>query len=62
MSSLLTFVIHFLALHPDVCLRLREEILDTFGLAGTPTHEHLKNLKIHYRTFKFNHYLQLPLR
>ena len=60
MSSLLTFVIHFLALHPDVCLRLREEILDTFGPAGTPTHGRLKEM--HYRTFKFNYYIQLPLR
>jgi hypothetical protein len=48
-SSLLTFVIYFLALHPDVCHRLREEVLDTFGPAGSPTYEHLK--KMPYRAF-----------
>jgi len=48
-SSLLTFVIYFLALHPDVCHRLREEVLDTFGPAGAPTFQDLK--KMQYRTF-----------
>ncbi|KAI9454183.1 cytochrome P450 monooxygenase CYP63 [Russula earlei] len=44
-SSLLTFVIYFLALHPDVCSRLREEVLDTFGEMGSPTFEHLKKME-----------------
>jgi hypothetical protein len=42
-------VIYFLGLHPDVCHRLREEVLDTFGPAGAPTYPHLK--KMQYRTF-----------
>ncbi|KAH9963632.1 cytochrome P450 monooxygenase CYP63 [Russula dissimulans] len=43
-SSLLTFVIYFLALHPNVCHRLREEVLDTFGPNGAPTYQHLKTM------------------
>ncbi|KAI0271299.1 cytochrome P450 [Gloeopeniophorella convolvens] len=41
-SSLLTFVMYFFALHPEVCGRLREEVLETFGTSGTPTYENLK--------------------
>jgi cytochrome P450 len=48
-SSLLTFVIYLLALYPDVCHRLREEVLDTFGPTGTPTYGHLKEMD--YRAF-----------
>ena len=43
-SSLLTFVIYLLALHPDVCHRLRGEVLETFGPTGTPTYERLKKM------------------
>jgi Cytochrome P450 len=48
-SSLLTFVIYLLALYPDVCHRLREEVVNTFGLTGTPSYEHLKDMD--YRAF-----------
>ncbi|KAI0294197.1 cytochrome P450 monooxygenase CYP63 [Russula brevipes] len=44
-SSLLTFVMYLLALHPDVCTRLRDEVLDTFGPAGAPTYGHLKKME-----------------
>jgi cytochrome P450 len=43
-SSLLTFVIYLLSLHPDVCGRLREEVLETFGPTGTPTYTDLKKM------------------
>jgi Cytochrome P450 len=43
-SSLLTFVIYLLGLHPDVCRRLREEVVETFGPTGTPTYERLKKM------------------
>ncbi|KAH9979194.1 cytochrome P450 monooxygenase CYP63 [Russula compacta] len=43
-SSLLTFVIYILTLYPDVCHRLREEVLDTFGKDGAPTYEHIKKM------------------
>ncbi|KAI0249414.1 cytochrome P450 monooxygenase CYP63 [Lactifluus subvellereus] len=43
-SSLLTFVIYLLALHPDICHRLRGEVLETFGPTGTPTYDHLKKM------------------
>jgi len=45
-------VIYFLALHPDVCLRLREEVLDTFGPAGAPTYEHLKKMQYLHAVLK----------
>ncbi|KAI0298782.1 cytochrome P450 [Multifurca ochricompacta] len=44
-SSLLTFVIYLLGLHPDVCSRLREEVLETFGKTGTPSYAHLKKME-----------------
>ena len=46
---------YFLALHPDVCGRLREEVLETFGPAGAPTYADLKTMG--YRTF---HIIYLP--
>ena len=46
-SSLLTFVIYLLSTNPDTCRRLREEIIETFGLSGTPSYGHLK--KMEYR-------------
>jgi hypothetical protein len=45
---------YLLALHPDVCTRLRDEVLDTFGPAGAPTYGHLK--KMEYRAFDFPHF------
>ncbi|KAN0123146.1 cytochrome P450 monooxygenase CYP63 [Russula decolorans] len=43
-SSLLSFVIYFLAVHRDVCSRLRQEVLDTFGPTGPPTYADLKQM------------------
>ena len=43
-SSLLTFVIYLLSTNPDTCRRLREEVIETFGLTGTPSYEHLKTM------------------
>ncbi|OCH86634.1 cytochrome P450 monooxygenase CYP63 [Obba rivulosa] len=44
-ASLLTFVLYFFALHPEVCSRVREEVLNTFGTDGQPTPEKLKGMK-----------------
>ncbi|KAI0041067.1 cytochrome P450 [Auriscalpium vulgare] len=41
-ASLLTFAIYFLSFRPDVCDRLREEIIETFGPEETPTYGKLK--------------------
>ncbi|KAG6372704.1 cytochrome P450 monooxygenase CYP63 [Boletus reticuloceps] len=43
-ACLLTFVTYFLALHPNVARKLREEVLDVCG-HGTPTYETIKKLK-----------------
>ena len=37
-------MIYLLALYPDVCRRLRGEVLETFGPTGTPTYERLKKM------------------
>ena len=37
-------MIYFLALHPDVCCRLRDEVLETFGTTGAPTYADLKTM------------------
>ncbi|THH03746.1 hypothetical protein EW146_g10352, partial [Bondarzewia mesenterica] len=44
-ASLLTFVMYFFAVSPDVCKRLREEVLATFGPDEAPTYPKLKNMK-----------------
>ena len=36
---------YFLAMHRDVCTRLRQEVLDTFGPTGTPTYTDLKQME-----------------
>ncbi|KAF8472289.1 cytochrome P450 monooxygenase CYP63 [Russula ochroleuca] len=51
-SSLLTFVIYFLALHPDVCCRLRNEVLETFGTTGAPTYADLKTMNYLHAVLK----------
>ncbi|KAN0078302.1 Cytochrome P450 [Tylopilus felleus] len=43
-ACLLTYVTYFLALHPNVARKLREEVLDVCGY-GTPTYETIKKLK-----------------
>lgn len=48
-ASLLTFIIYFFAMHPDVCERLRDEVLDAIGPHQPPSYENLKGLK--YRMF-----------
>jgi hypothetical protein len=40
-------VIYLLSINPDTCRRLREEVIETFGLTGTPSYGHLK--KMEYR-------------
>ena len=41
---------YFLAMHRDVCSRLRQEVLDTFGPTGAPTYADLKQMG--YCTFR----------
>ena len=43
-ACLLTYITYFLALHPNVARKLREEVLDVCGYS-TPTYETIKNLK-----------------
>ncbi|KAH8983624.1 cytochrome P450 monooxygenase CYP63 [Lactarius akahatsu] len=51
-SSLLTFVIYLLSTNPDTCRRLREEVIETFGLTGTPTYVHLKKMEYLHAVLK----------
>lgn len=44
-SATLTFVSYFLALHPPVMQKLREEILHKFGPAQIPTYDDLRDMK-----------------
>ncbi|KAK0219150.1 cytochrome P450 [Armillaria fumosa] len=44
-ASTLTFVVYFLSLYPDVCSRLREEILTRVGTTRTPNFEDIKEMK-----------------
>ncbi|KAJ7833679.1 cytochrome P450 [Mycena leptocephala] len=44
-TFLLTATIYALAEHPSVLLRLRTEVLDLMGPAGTPTFQDLRNFK-----------------
>ncbi|KAI0058906.1 cytochrome P450 monooxygenase CYP63 [Artomyces pyxidatus] len=44
-TSVLTFTVYFFALHPEVCIRLRQEVLETFGSEETPVYEKLKSMK-----------------
>jgi len=41
----LSWLFYELAYHPDVYAKLREEVLNTLGLNGTPTYEALKSMK-----------------
>ncbi|KAJ6478100.1 cytochrome P450 [Mycena vitilis] len=40
-----TMVIYFLSIHPDVCVRLREEILTHVGPSRRPTYDDIKDMK-----------------
>ncbi|TFY61812.1 hypothetical protein EVG20_g6918 [Dentipellis fragilis] len=44
-STTLTFVVYFLCLHPDVMLRLRQEIINEYGDSGKPSLETMRGLK-----------------
>ena len=44
-ACLLTFVTYFMALHPDVARKMREEVLQHCGRHGTPTLENIKLLR-----------------
>ncbi|KAG8999414.1 hypothetical protein FRB94_006194 [Tulasnella sp. JGI-2019a] len=44
-ACLLSFTCYLLAMHPEVNLRLRQEILAHFGPSGLPTYDSLKTLK-----------------
>ncbi|KAJ7602447.1 cytochrome P450 [Mycena polygramma] len=40
-----TMVVYFLSTYPDVCVRLREEILRHIGPSRRPTHDDIKDMK-----------------
>ncbi|KZW04259.1 cytochrome P450 [Exidia glandulosa HHB12029] len=44
-SATLTFVCYFLAMHPEVMHKLREEILHKFGTERVPTYDDLRDMK-----------------
>ncbi|KAF7294859.1 putative cytochrome P450 monooxygenase CYP63 [Mycena indigotica] len=44
-ACLLTFVVYFIAIYPDVGRKLRAEILEHCGRHGSPTHENIRNMK-----------------
>lgn len=44
-SVTLTFAVYFMALHPDVLRRVREEVLQKFGGSRNPTYEELRDMK-----------------
>ncbi|KAF8882235.1 cytochrome P450 monooxygenase CYP63 [Infundibulicybe gibba] len=44
-ACVLTFITYFMATHPDVTKRLREEVLQQCDVHAQPTYEQLKNLK-----------------
>ncbi|KAF4565700.1 cytochrome P450 family protein [Pleurotus pulmonarius] len=44
-ACLLTFVVYFMALHPEVAQKLRAEVLEHCGVDGTPTVDRIRNLK-----------------
>ncbi|KAK0473656.1 cytochrome P450 monooxygenase pc-1 [Armillaria luteobubalina] len=44
-ASTLTFVVYFLSMYPDVCSRLREEVLTRVGTTRTPNFEDIKEMK-----------------
>lgn len=43
-AALLTFVLYFLCIHPEVTERLRQDILNEYGNDGIPTLERTQNL------------------
>lgn len=44
-TALLSHTVYFLAIHPDVLKKAREEILDALGPEGAPTVEKMRGLK-----------------
>ncbi|KZT21756.1 cytochrome P450 [Neolentinus lepideus HHB14362 ss-1] len=44
-AATLTFVVYFLAMYPNVMLRLRSEILDKVGPVRRPTYDDIRDLK-----------------
>ncbi|KAL0948004.1 hypothetical protein HGRIS_010626 [Hohenbuehelia grisea] len=44
-ACLLTFVVYFMAVHPEVARKLRAEALQQCGAHGAPTYESIRNLK-----------------
>ncbi|KAG9029734.1 hypothetical protein FRB95_004936 [Tulasnella sp. JGI-2019a] len=44
-AGLLSFSCYLLAMHPEVMLRLQQEVLTNFGPSGLPTYDSLKTLK-----------------
>ncbi|KAG7443776.1 cytochrome P450 monooxygenase pc-3 [Guyanagaster necrorhizus] len=44
-AATLTFLVYFLSMYPDVCTRLREEILTRVGTTRAPTFEDIKEMK-----------------
>ncbi|KAH8831770.1 cytochrome P450 monooxygenase pc-1 [Flagelloscypha sp. PMI_526] len=44
-ASLLTFTVYLLAQHPEVCKKLRAEVIECVGLSERPTPEAIKSMK-----------------
>jgi hypothetical protein len=44
-AATLTFAVYMLSQHPDVHVRLREEIIAKVGVSGRPTHDDLRGMK-----------------
>ncbi|KAH8796248.1 cytochrome P450, partial [Flagelloscypha sp. PMI_526] len=44
-AATLTFLTHFLSIYPDVCRRLRKEILDQVGPSRRPTFDDIREMK-----------------
>lgn len=53
-ACLLTFVVYFMALHPEVAQKLRAEVLEHCGLDGAPTVDRIRNLKYSERVSLLN--------
>ncbi|KAH8831771.1 cytochrome P450 monooxygenase pc-3 [Flagelloscypha sp. PMI_526] len=44
-ASLLTFTVYLLAQHPEVCMKLRAEVIECVGLSERPTPEAIKSVR-----------------
>ncbi|KAF9265059.1 cytochrome P450 [Marasmius fiardii PR-910] len=44
-ACLLTYVTYFMAIHPEVCQNLRQEVLDHCGPRNSPTYDQIRGMK-----------------